>query len=87
VCTLGDGIRARVHLAETAADLDPSNEAVARLANGTPRPRRPPERIRVRVQRLTQALDEIDEEPSPETTALTAALQQEISRREADGSR
>jgi DNA-binding SARP family transcriptional activator/nucleoid-associated protein YgaU len=96
------GIRARIHLAdllastdperaadlaEAAADLDPSNEAVARTAISALARAGRPERIRIRLHRLTQALEEIDEEPSPETLALASKLTSNADQRPTSGNR
>jgi DNA-binding SARP family transcriptional activator len=88
------GVRARLHLAnlladhdptqaatlaQAAADLDPYNEAAARHAMKTLARIGDAAGIRTRLQRLREALDEIDEEPSGETIALAAQLQRQMS--------
>jgi DNA-binding SARP family transcriptional activator len=84
------GVRARLHLADllaeldpgqaailtqAAADLDPYNEQAARHAMRTLARIGNAAGIRTRLQRLRDCLDEIDEEPSGETIALAAQLQ------------
>ena len=79
------GIRARMHLAEllaatdaheaadligTAAGLDPYNEDLARRAMRAAA-------VRGHLDQLRAALDEIDEEPSPETLTLATRLRHE----------
>jgi DNA-binding SARP family transcriptional activator len=90
------GVRARLHLADLlaehdpaqaatlaqgAADLDGYNEDAARHAMRTLARIGDAAGIRTRLQRLRDALDEIDEEPSGETIALAAQLQRQISGR------
>lgn len=79
------GIRARIHLAEAvadadpeqaaaltgaAADLDPAKEDLARRHMRALEQVGDAGGIQRRLHTLTQALDDIDEEPSAETTAL-----------------
>ena len=87
------GVRARLHLAnlladhdpaqaatlaQAAADLDTYNEDATRHAMRTLARIGDAAGIRSRLQRLRDALDEIDEEPSGETIALAAQLQRQI---------
>ena len=88
------GVRARLHLADllaeaepghaatlaqSAADLDRYNEDAARHAMRTLARMSDAAGIRARLQRLHDALDEIDEEPSDETLTLATQLQRQIS--------
>jgi DNA-binding SARP family transcriptional activator len=88
------GVRARMHLAdllvdtdpdeaatlaETAADLDGYNEDAARHAMRILARIGDAAGIRDRLQRLRDALDDIDEEPAAETITLAAQLQKPIS--------
>jgi DNA-binding SARP family transcriptional activator len=66
-------------LAQSAADLDPYNEEAARQAMRSLSRIGDTAGIRTRLLRLRDALDEIDEEPSGETTALATQLQRKIS--------
>jgi DNA-binding SARP family transcriptional activator len=83
------GIRARLQLAEliaeadprqatdltrAAADLNPSNEDLARRAMRALARIGDVAGIRAQLQRLRDALDDIDEEPSAESIALAAEL-------------
>jgi DNA-binding SARP family transcriptional activator len=83
------GARARLHLADllasadpgqaaalagAAADLDPYNEELARRAMRALADAGDPAGARARMRKLRAALDEIDEEPSPDTIALAARL-------------
>ena len=85
-----NGIRARLHLADLvsaaqpgraadltkeAADLDPANEELARLAMGAHARIGDIAAVTARLRHLRAALREIDEEPSPETLTLAAQLQ------------
>ncbi len=88
------GIRARLQLADlladtnprqaadltqAAADLDPYNEDLARRAMRAFARLGDAAAVRAQLQRLRDALDEIDEEPSADTLALAAQLHREIS--------
>jgi two-component SAPR family response regulator len=88
------GVRARLHLAnliaehdpadatalaQAAAGLDPYNEEAARQAMRSLARIGDAAGIRTRLQRLRDALDEIDEEPSSETISLAAQLQRKTS--------
>jgi len=83
------GIRARLHLADltagtdprqaadltqAAAALDPYNENLARQAMRALARIGDAAAIRTQLQRLREALDDIDEEPSADTIALAAEL-------------
>jgi two-component SAPR family response regulator len=86
-----NGIRARLHLADlvsaedprqaaeltkAASGLDPNNEELTRLAMGAHARVGDTLAVAARLRHLRSALREIDEEPSPETLALAARLQQ-----------
>jgi hypothetical protein len=62
-----------------AANLDPYNEETARQAIRSLARIGDTAGVQTQFQRLRDALDEIDEEPSSETTSLAAQLQRRLS--------
>ncbi len=71
--------RQAADLTRAAADLDPYNEDLTRRAMRAFARVGDVAAVRARLQRLRDALDDIDEEPSAETIALAARLHREIS--------
>jgi DNA-binding SARP family transcriptional activator len=71
--------RTAAELTQAAAELDPINEDLARRAMRAQAHIGHRAGIRQQLQRLRDALDDIDEEPSGETIALAAQLQRDTS--------